>query len=445
MNRALSVSLILLLVAALVGACGSTPEPAEAPTEAAAPEPTAVPTEATAPEPAGEDLGLPGEMAGKSWDDIVAEAQGQTINFYHWGGSDLWNAFYAGYLAEEAAKLGVTISTVPVAAPTEFVDKILNESVAGVEDGSVDLVWINGENFRTVKQADTLYGPYAEKLPNAQYLDWDSPAYTSDFGTPIEGMESVWLGGQMVVIYNTACAGDLPVTDGVVKLEDLKQWIIDHPGQFTHTAPPEFTATAFLTAIFYALTGGADQWQGPFDQALFDEKSPAMWDWLNEIKPYMWQEGQNYPESLTQLDNMYANGEVCFTINYGHTHADTMMDQGRFPETSRTFVLESGTVANWNFVAIPKNSGSKAGALVVANLMMSPEVQYHVADPAVMGSVPGITLSKLPEEWQTKFDALPRGPSTLPPTVLAAHQVPPLTGEMLPVFEQAWEENVLKQ
>jgi len=443
MKRSMSAILVLMMVLALIlSACGSTPEPTEAPKVE---EPTIAPTEAPPEEPKGEPLDLPGDLAGKTWDEIVEEAQGQTVNFYHWGGSDLWNAFYSGYLADEAAKLGVTINTVPVAAPTEFVDKILNESVANVEKGSVDLVWINGENFRTVKQADTLYGPYAEQLPNAQWLDLDHPAYTYDFGTPIEGMESVWLGGQMVIIYNTACADDLPVSDGIVKLEDLKQWIMDHPGQFTYTAPPEFTATAFLSAIFYELTGGYEQWQGPFDQALFDEKSPAMWDWLNEIKPNLWQEGENYPESLSQLDNMFANGEVCFNINYGQRYADTMIDQGRFPETSRTFVLDSGTVANWNFVAIPDKSGSKAGALVVANLMMSPEVQYHVSRPDVMGSVPGITLSKLTPEWQQKFDELPRGPATLPPTTLAAHQVPPLPGEMLPIFEQAWEENVLKK
>ena len=117
MKRAFSVSLVLLLLAALVAACGSTPEPAapEAPTTA--PEPTAAPTEAAPAEPAAEDLGLPDELAGKSWDDIVAEAQGQTVNFYHWGGSDLWNAFYAGYLAEEAKALGLTVSEVMAWTP----------------------------------------------------------------------------------------------------------------------------------------------------------------------------------------------------------------------------------------------------------------------------------------------------------------------------------------
>jgi putative spermidine/putrescine transport system substrate-binding protein len=325
------------------------------------------------------------------------------------------------------------------------VDKILNEYKAGVSKGSVDLVWINGENFRTVKLAGALYGPYADKLPNAKYCDWDSPAYRYDFGTPIDGFESVWRSGQMVVIYNTACAGDLPVKDGVVKLEDFEKWIMTHPGKFTYTAPPEFTGTAFLTALFYKLTGGYEQWQGPFNQTLFNEKAPLMWDWLNKIKPYLWRNGETYPESLTQIDNLFANGEVCFDINYDQRYADTMMDQGRFPATARTFVWESGTVANWNFVAIPKNSGSLAAALVVANMLMSPEVQYEAARPDVLGSQPGITLSLLPKEWQDKFDALPRGVATLPPSVLSAHQVPPLTGEMLPIFEQAWEDNVLKK
>jgi putative spermidine/putrescine transport system substrate-binding protein len=438
-HRNLVILSLLVVVAMILGACGSKPAPTTPPAV-----PTTAPVAPTTP-PKAPPLGLPAPLDGKSWDDILAEAKGQTVNFWHWGGSDLWNAFYAGYIAKEAAKLGVTIKTVPVAAPTQFVDTILNESKAGVAKGSVDIVWINGENFRTVKQAGTLYGPYADKLPNAKYCDWNSPAYTYDFGTPIEGMESVWLGGQMVVIYNTACAKDLPVNDGVVKLEDLEKWIIANPGKFTHTSPPEFTATAFLTALFYKLTGGAAQWQGPFNQTLFDQKAPLLWDWLNKLEPYFWRKGETYPESLTALDNLFANGEVCFNINYGQRYADTMIKDGRFPDTARTFVLESGTVANWNFMAIPKNSGSLAGALVVANMLMSPEVQYEVAKPDVMGSQPGITLSLLSKDWQDKFNSLPRGVATLPPTVLSAHQVPPLSGEMLPKFEQAWEDSVLKK
>ena len=31
---------------------------------------------------------------------------------------------------------------------------------------------------------------------------------------------------------------------------------------------------------------------------------PAM-DYLNEIKPYLWNKGETYPATIAQLDNMY--------------------------------------------------------------------------------------------------------------------------------------------
>ena len=454
MIRRILVMLNLFLLFALMFSGCAAPAPAPAaPTTAPAAPTTAPAAPTTAPAaptmaPAastGGDLGLPDAMAGKSWDDILKEAKGQTVNFYHWGGSDVVNKFYQGFLTEQAKALGITLKSVPIAAPTEFVEKILNEHAAGVKNGSIDIVWINGENFRTVRQADALYGPFAEKLPNAKYIDFTLPAYQYDFGTPIEGYESTWLSGQMVLIYNTVCAPDLPVKDGVLSIQALKDWIIANPGKFTYTSPPEFTATAFLTPIFYTLTGGMDQWQGNFDQTLFDQKAPAVWAWLNEIEPSLWRKGETYPETLTQLDQLYANGEVCFTMNYGLQHADNMIKQGRFPATLRTFVFDEGTVSNWNFIAIPENAANLAGALAMTDLMLSPEVQYAASDPDQMASVAGITLSKLPKEWQDKWDELPRGEATLPPTVLAAHQVGPVSAQMLPILEQGWEENVLKK
>ena len=57
------------------------------------------------------------------------------------------------------------------------------EKESGVTDkGSVDLIWINGENFRTMKQAELVFCGYLESLPNNQLVDWENPAIANDFG-----------------------------------------------------------------------------------------------------------------------------------------------------------------------------------------------------------------------------------------------------------------------
>ncbi|MFO7780771.1 MAG: hypothetical protein R6W94_04030, partial [Spirochaetia bacterium] len=119
-----------------------------------------------------------------SWDEIVAEAEGQEVFFYMWGGSDSINGFVQGYVGSRVREeYGIRLNMVPVTDASVFVNKVLGEKQAGrVENGSVDLVWVNGENFRTMKEADLLFGPYDSMLPNMQYVETGNPVITNDFG-----------------------------------------------------------------------------------------------------------------------------------------------------------------------------------------------------------------------------------------------------------------------
>ena len=60
------------------------------------------------------------------------------------------------------------------------------------------------ENFFTLKQADLLYGPWAEQIPNSKFVNWDNPALNLDFGRPVDGYESPWSGAQFHFIYDSA-------------------------------------------------------------------------------------------------------------------------------------------------------------------------------------------------------------------------------------------------
>ena len=78
---------------------------------------------------------------------------------------------------------------------------------ASTEGGSVDLIWINGENFAAMKNAGLLYGPFAESLPNFRFVDVEGkPTVRSDFTVPVDGLESPWGMAQIVFIYDTARA-----------------------------------------------------------------------------------------------------------------------------------------------------------------------------------------------------------------------------------------------
>src|SRR5690349_13833441 len=80
------------------------------------------------------------------------------------------------------------------------------EKAAGRDSGgSVDLVWINGENFRAMRQQGLLYGPFAADLPNFRYVDTEGkPTTLVDFTIPTEGYESPWGMAQFVLFYDGA-------------------------------------------------------------------------------------------------------------------------------------------------------------------------------------------------------------------------------------------------
>lgn len=435
MNQLKNVVGILLLVVFITG-CGSTDDGPTAENVPAEVGQTAVSPNESAPADAPPPPGF------ETWDDVSAAAQGQTVNFYMWGGSDLINNWVTGHVADAVlAQYGVTLNMVPVSDATEFVNKVLGEKEAGRDaDGSVDLVWINGENFRTMRQADLLYNNWSQFLPNSIYVNWDDPSVANDFGLPVDGYESPYGKAQFVMIYDSAKVPQPPTT-----VPDLLAWIEANPGKFTYPAPPDFTGSAFMRHICYDAVGGYETLLGDFDQALFDAELPACWETLNAIEPFLWREGQTYPENHTRQQDLFANGEVYFDMAYNPAEASSLVANGRYPETTRTFVFDGGTLANTHYVAIPYNSPHKAAAMAVANYLLSPDAQLSKAQPEIWGDLPVLDPALLPADLQTSFAAIPRGTATLSTEELAANRLPELTAPWITAIEQGWETAVLQQ
>lgn len=379
----------------------------------------------------------------ESWDAVLEEADGQTVNWYMWGGADNINAWVEGFVAENVKeKYNITLKMVPLVDTADAVNKVLNEQQAGADtDGSVDMIWINGENFATMKQADLLYGPWAESTPNNQkYVNWDDASVAFDLGLPVDGYESPYGKAQFVMSYDSAKATDIPTS-----MDDFLQWVKDNPGRFTYPAPPDFTGYAFVLTVCYNELGGHEDYLGDFDQATFDADFQACWDKLNEIEPFLWREGQTYPESHAQHDDLFANGEVWVNMAWNPAEASARVESGIFPETTRTFVFDEGTPANTHYLAIPYNSPHKAAAMVVADFILSPEAQLTKKDINNWGDFPAIDLNLVEDDMRAEFEALPVGAATLTDAELAAHRLPELSADWRIALEQGWEANVLEK
>ena len=380
--------------------------------------------------------------AGDNWDDILRRAKGQTVDWYMWGGFPSTNAYVNGYVAPAVKeRYGISLRQVPITDIAEVISKLLVEKQAGKDaGGQADLLWINGENFRTAKRNDLLFGPFANQLPNQRLVDWSRPSVFNDFGEPVENLESPWGSAQVVMIYDIARTPNPPRS-----VKALLDWVRNHPGRFTYPAPPDFTGSVFVRHVFYAISGDVAAWQGPLNEGRYAETAAECFRVLRELAPSLWRDGETYPENPERLSQLFADGEVDFAISYHPAEASKKINDGLYPESVRTFVFEEGTISNTHFVAIPFNAEHKEGAMVVADFLLSPEAQLQKADPIVWGDFPAIDVKRLDPQWQARFADLPRGIATLSDDTLQSHQLPEPPSHILIRLEKDWVNQVLKK
>ena len=372
------------------------------------------------------------------FEDVERAARGATVRWFFWSGDGTINKYVDEYVIPEVKRrYEVTLLRVPVDDPALAINRLLAEKQTGKLDGKVDLVWINGENFRTGKKAGLFFGPFAERLPNARFLNAQEPAVRSDFGVPTDGYESPWNRAQFVFIYDTT---RVPVPPS--SLDALTRFIEANPGRFTYPAPPDFTGSAFLRHVLYEIAGDPATLQGPLDEARWKELSPRLFALLARWRPNLWQGGRTFPESSSRLHQLFAQGEVWLSMSYGPETASSRIREGQFPEATRTFVLDAGTLANTNFVVIPFNSEHAGAAMVVANFLLSPEAQFQKQDPSVWGTHSVLDPGRLSPEWQARFIAQPRGVATLSPEVLRAHALPELDPSWIDRLEAEWRSEL---
>lgn len=359
--------------------------------------------------------GLSRKALAAEWDGILSEAKGQTVYWHAWGGDPKINDFITWIGETASERHGVTLEHVKLASTADAVARVLAEQQAGqTEGGAVDLIWINGENFAAMKSQGLLFGPFAEDLPNWPLVDVaGKPATVTDFTLPTGGFESPWAMAQLVFEYDGKQVVNPPRTIG-----ELADWILANPGRFTYPQPPDYLGTTFLKQVLYGVMADPALLQSPVDDAGYDAQVAPLWAWLDRVHPALWRQARAFPQNEPALGQLLADGETAISFAFNPGRASAEIAAGNLPDTVRTFVLDGGTIGNASFVAIPFNAAHRAGAMVIANLLLDPEVQARAQDPAVLGFQTVLNLQSLSAEDRDRFDALELGVATLSPADL---------------------------
>ncbi len=372
------------------------------------------------------------------WKDITAKAKGSKVNLFMWGGDEGINRYIDEWAAPQLKKqYDIELKRYPMDA-TEFINKLMTEKNAEKKSGEMDVLWVNGENFKTAKQQGLLLGPFTTKLPNFQkYVDQKSDDIKYDFGFPTEGYEAPWGKVQFVFAYDSSKIPAPPKS-----IEELSRWVKAHPGKFTYPAPPDFTGSAFVRHVLHETSNNYLSYLSEFDENLVQKDSGKVWNVLNEMEPYLWREGKSYPQSLAQLEQLYKNGEVWMTMGYDEANASNLIKTGEFPSTTKTFVLDKGTLSNTHFLAIPYNTPNPDGAMVLINFLLSPSAQLEKMTLEYWGENISLDVNRLSDKDKKTIDAIDRGPATLKQEELSSHRVPEINAEYVQWLERGWMEDV---
>ncbi|MEX0372468.1 ABC transporter substrate-binding protein [Spiribacter roseus] len=349
-----------------------------------------------------------GEDTGSDWAKTLREAEGQTVYWNAWAGDQRTNAFIQWVGEQTEARFDVAVRHVKLSDTAEAVTRVVTEKAAGRdEQGSVDLLWINGPNFLAMKEQDLLHGPFVRDLPNSRYLDLSrGSANTTDFTVPTEGLESPWRLARFVFNYDAARVENPPRT-----MPALLEWAQANPGRFTHPHPDNFMGATFLKQALIELAPDPAVLQAPVEEADFATATAPLWGWYDAIQPHLWRGGETYPANESEQQRLLNDGAVDIGLSFDPASTAAAIKQGLLPPTARVLIPEAGSIGNVSFVAIPYNARHTAGARVVANFLLSPRAQAHMQNIEVLGAFSVLDFDRLSAEQRARFEALPDAPA----------------------------------
>ncbi len=331
-------------------------------------------------------------QTGTPWPAIQSRARGQTVYLNAWGGSERTNAYLQWAAGEVQSRFGVQLEHVKLADTAEAVKRVRAEQAAGkLTDGSVDAIWINGENFLAMKREGLLFGPFAESLPNYRYVDTVAkPTTRMDFSEPVQGLEAPWGMAQF-----TFYADRQRVPQPPRSMADLARFAAANPGRVSYPAPPAFVGTTFLKQALVELNTDRAALYRPVTPEALARGAAPMWTYLDALHPHLWRSGRQFPRTPAAIRQMLADGELMVAMTFNPNEAANEIAAGRQASTVYSWQMANGSIGNTHFLAIPFNARAREGAQVVIDFMLSPQAQARKAEIAVWGDPTVLALDKL--------------------------------------------------
>lgn len=184
---------------------------------------------------------------------------------------------------------------------------------------------------------------------------------------------------------------------------------------------------------------------GPYQPKLWATTAPELWNDVRAIRPGLWRQGQTFPADVPNLYSLFANREIDFAFVQNLAGIAAEVKSSILPKTARVFVFDAGTVTDTHYVTIPYNSAHAAGAKVVANLMLTPQLQLAKLSGNLWGDGLGIDPAKVGGAFPQQVKAaLKAGPYTLDPALLGCKAFSDVDAQYNKNVQDGFKKEILK-
>lgn len=349
------------------------------------------------------DILLGEEKPSKEWSIIEESAQNSTINIYVSEAKDDMRMWFNNNLSKNLSETyGMTLEF-KVLSFDNIVKTLEQEKVDEVKSGSIDLLILKDDEFRILKEMDLLYADLKDKVPNFQmninHLDHD---VLSEHGYALDGVGVPFGREQFIMVYDEDVLEVFPEdADEVKRFAEKNPNMITYPNPMTDEIGGEFVRT-----MIYEVVGKEAMMKlmdASVSMATVESVIKPGLEFLQALDPYMYKEEDEYLKSIDKLNEAFVEGIVFFSMTDDYAYIEEAVKEEIYPAGARAFILQSGTIQDTLYFAVPVNAANKTGSIVTMNQVLSVDMQLDKYIPSRWGNLPILDLNLMAETDIERF------------------------------------------
>jgi len=342
---------------------------------------------------------------------------------------------FAAYLKSEY-QMDIKIIEQPL---VKTLDELNQDKINEVDMGIYDVILFENEGFKAAFEKGLLYGPFSDKIKDVKtYLNTTAIDYVSHEGIPTQNYMVPYGRKQLTYIYNQDVFYETPEN-----YEGFLEIIKEYKGQFTYPDPRNsLEGEAFILSVIGQGMDLEPFLQGAVDKTQFISAIQPGINKLIEMKPFLKDQGNKYPSTTKELDDLFINGALMMSLSMQYNYATERLKEYEYPEGASTFVIPSGVATYSEIAGIAFNSANKSGAMVALNALISPEMQASKYDPKAWGDLPIYSAEVTPESVLDAFKSVKVKSTTVKPKEFIVAAMPEFSPELIDIIISEWEKQV---